>query len=170
MPAQWGISESHRLNEACEVPYIMRHHLPYSFPLPFPVLVGFAETFSLLPCLQFSSRSFGLLALWLYTGLPAWLMGICQSHWPQCHQACTLSCCGDSMCASGSLRFRAPCCVSFHDFRLASRCLLSYTALAPLWRAELCLQRPLPRFLQSCRTVLCLRGSPFAELILVFTH
>lgn len=27
MPAQWGISESHQLNEACEVPFIMRHHL-----------------------------------------------------------------------------------------------------------------------------------------------
>lgn len=137
---------------------------------PFPVLASFAETFSLPPYLQFSSLFFDLQALWLCTGLPTWHMGICQSHWPQCHQAITLSCCGDSMCASGSPCFRALCCVAFPDFRLAPRYLLSYTALAPLWRAGLCLQRPLPRFLQSCRIVLCLRGNPFAILILVFVH
>lgn len=169
MPAQWGISESHRLNEACEVFDIMRHQLT-SFRSPSLFWPALLRHFLCLPVCSFHLFS---LVCWLYgftqdcpCGLwaSARVTGLNVTKHSLCPAAGTL-CVPLVLCVSEHLAV-----VSFPDFRLAARYLLSYTALAPLWRAELCLQRPLPRFLQSCRTVLCLRGSPFAVLILVFTH
>lgn len=62
MPAQWGISESHRLNEACEVPYIMRHHLT---PFRSPSLFWWALLRHFL-CFPVCSFHLVPLVCWLY--------------------------------------------------------------------------------------------------------
>lgn len=82
MPAQWGISESHQLNEACEVPLHYASSLD-SFPPPSLFWPDFPRHFICLPVCGFGLFS---LICRLYTGLPKWLIDICQMHWPLSHQ------------------------------------------------------------------------------------